>query len=91
VELTHIATEKSIGALITTVVIGGNPLKKDFTIEGEVLGDDNKLYLIHLSKSKETTDLDKVEIVAPAQKMIKNGQLIIIKDGIEYNAQGAIL
>ena len=90
VELTHIATGKSIGALITTVVIGGNPLKKDFTIEGEVLGDDNKLYLIHLSKS-ETTDLENVEVHAPAQKQMKNGRLIISKDGIEYNVQGKII
>ena len=27
--------------------------------------------------------------VAPA-KVIKNGQLIITKDGVEYNAQGAV-
>ena len=91
VELTHIATEKSIGALITTVVVGGNPLKKDFTIEGEVLGDDNKLYLLHLSTSTEATGLVNMEVLDSAQKLLKSGQLIIIKDGIEYNAQGAIV
>ena len=77
--------------MVTTVHIDGNPLKKDFTVEGEILGDDNKLYLIHLSKSKETTDLDNVEIVAPAQKIMKNGQLIITKDGVEFNAQGTTI
>lgn len=90
VELTHTATGKGIGALIATVVIAGNPLKKDFTVEVELLGDDGKLYLIHLFKS-ETTDLENVKVHATAQKLIKNGQLIIIKDGIEYNAQGTIL
>ena len=91
VELTHTATEKGIVALISTVVIAGNPLKKDFTVEIELLGDDNKLYLIHLSKSAETTSLDNVEVLAPAQKQMKNGQLIIINDGVQYNATGAIL
>ena len=90
VELTHTATGKSIGALIATVVIAGNPLKKDFTVEVELLGDDGKLYLIHLFKS-ETTDLENVKVHAPAQKLIKNSQLIIISNGIEYSPQGTIL
>ena len=91
VEITHTATEKSIGALMTTVVVAGNQLKKDFTVECEVLGDDNKLYLIHLSASEETTDLDSLEVQAPSQKLMRNGELIIIRDGEMYNAQGARL
>ena len=90
VEITHSTTGQSIGALITKVVVAGNPLKKDFTVEVELLGDDSNMYLIHLSKS-ETTDLENVEVHAPAQKQMKNGRLIISKDGIEYNVQGKII
>ena len=90
VEITHSTTGQSIGALITKVVVAGNPLKKDFTVEAEVVGDDNKLYLIHLSKSK-TTDLEELKVDVSVQKLIKNGQLIIISNGIEYSPQGTIL
>ena len=40
-----------------------------------------------------TTDLeDETFESAPAvQKIIRNGQLIIIRDGIEYNAQGQVI
>ena len=37
------------------------------------------------------TGLDNVKLNAKPVKMIKNGQLIIIKNGVEYNVQGAIL
>ena len=37
------------------------------------------------------TTLDNVDVEVKASKMIKNGQLIIIKNGIQYNAQGAVV
>ena len=37
------------------------------------------------------TALDNVDVEVKASKMIKNGQLIIIKNGIQYNAQGAVV
>ena len=37
------------------------------------------------------TGLDNVQVEVKTVKMIKNGQLIIIKNGVEYNVQGAIL
>ena len=37
------------------------------------------------------TTIDNVDVEVKASKMIKNGQLIIIKNGIQYNAQGAVV
>ena len=37
------------------------------------------------------TSVDNVEVSAAPVKVIENGQLIIIKNGVQYNAQGAIL
>lgn len=90
VELTNIATSESIGALINTVVVEGNMLK-GFTAEVEVLGSDSKLYLIHLSKSNETTNVENIEITTDTNKMIINGALVIIKNGVKYNTMGQII
>ena len=38
-----------------------------------------------------TTALDNIAVEAKAIKMIKNGQLIIIKNGVQYNVQGAVI
>ena len=92
VELTNTTTGKSVTALITTVVIAGNPLKKDFTVEVELLGDDSNMYLIHLSKSETTTGLDNIiNNENTVIKTIENGQLIIIRNGEMFNAQGVRL
>lgn len=89
VELTNTITEKSVTALITTVVIAGNPLKKDFTVEVELLGDDSNMYLIHLLKSSTTTAIDNITSGENTTiKTIENGQLIIIRNGEMFNAQG---
>ena len=37
------------------------------------------------------TDLDNIAVEAKAIKMIKNGQLIIIKNGVQYNVQGQVI
>ena len=37
------------------------------------------------------TSVDNVEATVAPVKVIENGQLIIVKDGVQYNAQGAIL
>ena len=37
------------------------------------------------------TSVDNVEATVAPVKMIENGQLIIVKNGVKYNAQGAIL
>lgn len=38
-----------------------------------------------------TTDLENTQVSVNAVKIIKNGQLVIIRNGVEYNANGAIL
>ena len=38
-----------------------------------------------------TTDLDNIAVEGKAVKAIINGQLIIIKNGVQYNAQGAVV
>ena len=38
-----------------------------------------------------TTNLDNIAVEGKAVKAIINGQLVIIKNGVQYNAQGAIL
>ena len=88
VELTNTTTGKSVTALITTVVIAGNPLKKEFTVEVELLGDDSNMYLLHLSKSETITGFENLEVQTQVQKLLNNGQLIIIRNGVKYNVQG---
>lgn len=91
VELTNTTTGKSVTALITTVVIAGNPLKKEFTVEVELLGDDSNMYLLHLSKSETITGFENLEVQTQVQKLLNNGQLIIIRGGEKINAQGVRL
>jgi hypothetical protein len=91
VELTNIATSESIGALITTVVVDGNMLK-GFTAEVEVLGSDSKLYLIHLSTVEDIPSaIEDVEVLDTPNKIIINGQMIIIKDGVKFNTMGQVI
>ena len=42
-------------------------------------------------KQDTTTALDNIAVEGKAVKAIINGQLIIIKNGVQYNAQGVIL
>jgi hypothetical protein len=91
VEITNIATSESIGALITTVVVDGNKLK-GFTAEVEVLGSDSKLYLIHLSTVEDIPSaIEDVEVLDTPNKIIINGQMIIIKDGVKFNTMGQMI
>ena len=57
-----------------------------------LLGNNRVWYDIQLTTEKtSSTAIDNIAVQTTAQKLIKHGQLIIIKDGIEYNAQGTIL
>ena len=49
------------------------------------------LYAIWTVEGGATTGLDNVPVVMDVVKVIKNGQLVIIRNGVEYNANGAIL
>ena len=41
--------------------------------------------------SEYPTDINNTDAAVKAVKVIRNGQLIIVREGIEYNAQGAIV
>ena len=57
-----------------------------------LLGNNRVWYNIQLTTAGSiTTALDNISTQTPATKMIKNGQLIILKNGVEYNALGAIM
>ena len=60
-----------------------------YAVEAEVVGEDGNVYVINARKWAEAID----HIAAPekASKLLRNGQLVIIKNGVEYNAQGAIV
>lgn len=90
IELTEIATDKSISALQTTAVVSGNILK-GYTVEVQMLGTDHKRYLVHLSKSKETTNVENLEVMTGIKKIVVDGQLVIIKNGVQYTILGATI
>ncbi len=46
---------------------------------------------ITISGKLETTALENLQVTVKPVKMIQNGQLIIEKDGVQYNANGAVI
>ena len=72
-------TVTTVGNTVTAtgVVSDWSGLVIDITISGELKGDG--------------TGLENTTVTVKSVKTIKNGQLIINRDGKEYNAQGAIL
>ena len=51
-----------------------------------------QIYFLSATESNNTgTGLDNITIDTNITKTIVNGQLIIIKDGVKYNAQGAVV
>ena len=51
----------------------------------------DKYNVMVTTKANPATALDNLNTTVAPVKMIENGQLIIVKDGVQYNAQGAIL
>ena len=63
-------------------------------VEGQFIDSKtNVLYVVTMKTVKPETpsDLENIAIDGKTVKSIINGQLIIVKDGVQYNAQGAIL
>ena len=66
------------GEKITATGVVENPMAGiaiDITISGNLPG----------------TDVDNIPVTVKAVKVVKNGQLVIIKGDVEYNAQGAVI
>ena len=75
-------TITTVDGLVTATGVVSNPgagLAIDITISGKLAGED------------PGTALENATVVVKAVKLIKNGQLIINKGDVEYNAQGTIL
>ena len=90
VEIIETTTGKTITSLKSTITLEGNALK-GFSIIGEVLGNDHQVYQITLSKQTNPTAIQDIIATKTVQKTLQSGQLIILKNGVKYNAQGAIL
>ena len=90
VEIIETTTGKTITSLKSTITLEGNALK-GFSIIGEVLGNDHQVYQITLSKQTNPTAIQDITATKTVQKTLQSGQLIILKNGVKYNAQGAIL
>jgi len=60
--------------------------------EGEVAGlTQCRVYKVVFTKSGDPTAVENAEAAVKAVKVVENGQLVIIKNGVKYNAQGAIV
>ena len=66
---------------------------KELTIRAKVEDAAGNTYLLVLTGEYDstTTALDNLNTTVAPVKMIENGQLIIIKNGVQYNAQGQVI
>jgi hypothetical protein len=61
------------------------------TFIGEFVSETYELYTFHLTGAKETSAVDNITTTVVPVKVIENGQLIIIKNGVKYNVAGAVV
>jgi hypothetical protein len=71
-----------------TVTVDGNSIVLVGQYESYATGN---IYNVTISGNIQSTDLDNVQINVETVKVMKNGQLFIIKNGVEYNAQGKMI
>ena len=64
---------------------------KLITLYASFTGSDNKLYTVSMKQSAINTGVENIHNTVSVQKLVKNSQLIIISNGIEYNASGVAL
>ena len=85
VDMVYVDEAVAATAAATAVAVADNVL----TI---TLVADATLHVLEVELEKgPATALDNVAVEAKAIKMIKNGQLIIIKNGVQYNVQGQVI
>ena len=60
---------------------------------GTFLGSDWKVYVLDMKTPapEKPSALDNVTTTVAPVKAIVNGQLVILKNGVQYNAQGAVV
>jgi hypothetical protein len=61
------------------------------TFIGEFVSETYELYTFHLTGAKQTSAVDNITTTVVPVKVIENGQLIIIKNGVKYNVAGAVV
>jgi hypothetical protein len=61
--------------------------EKGLVIEAEVVGEDGVVYVVNARKQSEA--IEHTHAPAEALKILRNGQVIILLNGVEYNLQGA--
>lgn len=61
------------------------------TVASAQTGGDGGVGAIRMAKAETPTAIDNTEAEIKAVKFIENGQLFILKNGIKYNANGAIV
>lgn len=79
--------------IVTTeaIAVPAGKVELTFMLTNETAGNQYaRIYSIEYTKSPSTA-IDNAVVAEKAQKMIINGQLVIVKDGVRYNAQGAKL
>ena len=81
--------DAAVGPATVTIADGVASLEGEFT--SYATGKTYKVILSGTLPQGPGTGLDNVQVDAKAVKAIINGQLIIIKNGVQYNVQGAVV
>lgn len=61
------------------------------TFEGQFLSEDWKLYNLKMTEAGNESAVENITTTVVPVKVIENGQLIIIKNGVKYNVAGAVV
>ena len=61
------------------------------TFIGEFVSETYELYTFHLTGAKQISAVENITTTVVPVKVIENGQLIIIKNGVKYNVAGAVV
>ena len=61
------------------------------TFIGEFVSETYELYTFHLTGAKQVSAVENITTTVVPVKVIENGQLIIIKNGVKYNVAGAVV
>ena len=81
------ATAASEGMIVTITPTDGT--KAVSATIGATTG--GKSFVIYYSGEAVPSAIDNATVAEKAVKMIENGQLVIIREGVKYNAQGAVI
>ena len=77
----------AVADMVAVVVEGNNIM-----LEGEFISYTTRdMYYVMISGALQSTGVDNVQVNVETMKVMKNGQLFIIKNGVEYNAQGKMI